>query len=122
MGYYTDYRLGMWDKDANLIEQSHPKYDEIATAFANLNCDFTTDDFDELTGGMANWKWYNSENDMETLGKQFPDVLFELEGMGEDREDWWVYRVLGNKTQLKRAVITSPDESEPNSFDVPIKE
>ena len=122
MGYYTDFRLSMWDKDANLIEKSHhPKYKEISTAFAGLSRDFTTYDFDELTEGIANWKWYDCEEDIKELGKQFPDVLFELEGEGEDREDWWLFRVLGDNVQRKQAVIVSPDNSEPNLFDVPIR-
>lgn len=34
-------------------------------------------------------KWYNHRDDMIDLSKEFPDVIFMLEGEGEERDDNW---------------------------------
>ena len=42
---------------------------------------------------------------MSLLSEKFPDVLFELTGWGEEREDMWVAYFLGGKSQYCRAKI-----------------
>lgn len=35
------------------------------------------------------WTWYNHEDDMIGLSHKFPEVLFTLDGEGEDNRDIW---------------------------------
>jgi hypothetical protein len=65
--------------------------------------------FDELIQYSCNWKWYNWEEDMETIAKLFPTVCFTLEGEGEAREDWWIAEFLGNQSCIRRAEIIPPE-------------
>lgn len=34
-------------------------------------------------------KWYYHEKDMIEISKQFPDMVFQLRGQGEDHDDLW---------------------------------
>ena len=35
-------------------------------------------------------KWYDYEQDMKALSKQYPEFYFWLRGDGEERDDLWV--------------------------------
>lgn len=51
------------------------------------------------------YKWYDNENDMLLLSKEFPDVLFKLHGEGEDNEDIWNKYFMNGKMQYCPAKI-----------------
>lgn len=53
---------------------------------------------------------------MRELAKEFPYVRFELEGEGEEREDWWLAIFLGDKVQIRHAKVIAPWDTEPNLF------
>lgn len=88
MGYYTYYNLEV--RDLNTDEPiSEALEAEITRKLAVIleledNEDTTFEDlfFDEL-------KWYDYEEDLEELSKEYPDLIFILSGEGEDREDVW---------------------------------
>lgn len=52
------------------------------------------------------YKWYDNENDMLLLSKEFPDVLFKLHGEGENNEDIWNKYFMNGKMQYCPAKIT----------------
>lgn len=43
-------------------------------------------------------KWYDYDEEMELLAKQFPTVIFELHGDGEDSDDCWNAYYKGDKS------------------------
>ena len=90
MGYYTDYKLTVWDKDGDEVDKSYPVYSELEKTFRQVfevNKKYTYNPFRDLLYG-ENLKWYDHEVDMKKVALQFPDYTFELEGLGEDGYMW----------------------------------
>lgn len=58
------------------------------------------------------WRWYDHDEDMIKVSKQFPDIMFELRGDGEESEDFWKTYYLNGKLQFAPAAITYPDFDE----------
>ena len=52
--------------------------------------------------------WYDYEEDMRAISKEFPDIHFELHGEGAMNDDIWTQHFLGGKSQLCRAEIIIP--------------
>ena len=46
-------------------------------------------------------KWYDWEDHMAMLAHQFNKVEFRVEGIGEDKGDWWVALFKGDKKQIR---------------------
>ena len=113
MGYYTNFKLTLIDaKTENEIEPESKIYKAIKETFMKVFGEKDTGDytyFDELVEYGNNWKWYDWNEDMETMAELFPDVYFTLEGEGEDREDWWIADFHGNQSCIRRAEITPPE-------------
>lgn len=81
MGYYTDYELtanpGPGDTTPGTLAKAVAQID--GGIFEQWHTDTWT----------CTAKWYSQEKDMYNLSKQFPDVMFELCGDGEDSDDKW---------------------------------
>lgn len=56
-------------------------------------------------GGDGN-KWYEYEENMKTLSTDFPNVLFSLEGVGEDRGDHWTMYFRRGESFRAPAIVT----------------
>lgn len=99
MGYYTRHTLTIIDNDDINI---HTKVQD----YINENEDLEYalgDDFGESSDSC---KWYEHENDMRKISKAFPDILFLLEGEGEDSGDMWKEYYLDGKMQRCQAKLT----------------
>ena len=96
MGYYTDYNLCV----------SRVKGVDEARLVQILEDELGMETWDMTW--YANAKWYDHENDMRAISAEFPDVLFQLEGRGEEWDDAWIKYFLGGKMQTCRAEITFP--------------
>lgn len=48
-------------------------------------------------------QWYQHEADIKRFSTVLPDILFELRGLGEERDDVWIKWFLGGKMQAVRA-------------------
>ena len=46
-------------------------------------------------------QWHDWEDHMTILANQFNEVEFRVEGIGEDKEDWWVALFKGDKKQIR---------------------
>lgn len=85
MGYYTDFRLS--------VEGSGPVYDKLMREKDKIV--FSQGDYDwNLGKWLAEYytescKWYDWQKDMESLSADWPNVLFILEGDGENTGDLW---------------------------------
>ena len=88
MGYYTYYDLEVRDLNTKeLISEALEA--EITRKIAVIleleeNEDTT---FEDLL--MEELKWYDYEEDMLNLSKEYPDCVFILQGEGEDHDDNW---------------------------------
>lgn len=59
-------------------------------------------------GSTQSAKWYDYDNEMKMLSRNFPEVLFTLHGEGEDQGDIWNAYYLNGKSQKAKAEITIP--------------
>ena len=104
MGYYTYYSLeieGSYDNSA------------LAADFNQLT-DINLEHLSEDT-----YKWYDWSEDMSTLSKSYPSLLFTLYGDGEDADDHWVAYIHNGHVQQECAVLVYPkmDPSKLNNID-----
>jgi hypothetical protein len=83
MGYYTAYELTV-DKRGDEINEY--TIDEPVDAFTNYALDYAGDNRWYPSDRV---KWYDHDADMITLSAHFPDVLFTLDGEGEETGDIW---------------------------------
>ena len=95
MGYETDYKLTTEPRI------SQEKYLELL---------LKTSDYEwwEIEGeGLAmSAKWYNHEDHMKTVSLMVKDVLFKLEGDGEEAGDEWIkYFKNGKSTTCNRITV-----------------
>jgi hypothetical protein len=51
-------------------------------------------------------KWYNHEVDMRIISKEYPDVVFELHGEGEQAGDMWIKYFKNGLCQVANAIIS----------------
>ncbi len=52
--------------------------------------------------------WYEHDKDMKALSLHFPDMVFKLEGAGEDRDDVWVkYYHNGKVAEYRRQTFNA---------------
>ena len=81
MGYYTNFTLAL-DPSTTVSKEVLEQIDQVITDWDVL--EYTCND---CWYGSA--KWYEYQEDMCALSKQFPNVIFCLSGEGEDAEDLW---------------------------------
>ena len=92
MGYYTEYTLSA--ENAEGLEEK------------------ITTDLEEISGYTIDFgwndscKWYDHQKHMITLSKMYPEVIFKLEGEGEESEDLWIKYFKNGKMQVCKAEIT----------------
>ena len=113
MGYYTDYslnvaKINVSDDSYRVTTQMFPDSDrERLDKEVELMNVF--DDGDSEYGWTVSAKWYNYRMDMCLLSKKFPDILFELQGYGEEREDMWIEYFYNGEYQRCVASISYDD-------------
>lgn len=78
MGYYTRYTLDISLGNSNVTQE------EIEEEMKAM--DLAVDSIKTQSDDM---KWYDHEEDMRNFSKKFPDVLFILDGTGEESGDIW---------------------------------
>lgn len=84
MGYYTYYSCYVIDEDSYGKEKIKRAANQLAKMLGETK---EVEDFDFVS--WDEMKWYEHEDDMKKLSKEFPDMVFELNGSGEDSEDIW---------------------------------
>ena len=89
MGYYTKF-------DLTVIGQTEEDHEENLTDKYNDGYPLC----DELN------KWYNWEKNMKEYSLQYPDLVFKLEGYGEEIGDIWIAYFSNGKVQHCPAIIT----------------
>ena len=94
MGYYTDFKVSSKDL---LPEKYQQQLEEISSyEFDNHGNELLLQDV----------KWYNHDAHMVALSLLYPNVLFSVEGEGEDPGDLWKAYYKNGKSQTCKAIIT----------------
>lgn len=110
MGYYTYYSLNYNIPDgapADTEDQVNKRFVEI---FEDGNC--SPDDLKHYyyserygwkgaidTALQEELKWYDHDDEMIALSKEFPEVEFTLDGTGEESDDLWTTYYKNGKAQ-----------------------
>jgi hypothetical protein len=113
MGYYTRYKLS--------VKNHHPQYEEFVKwieSSPKTSAGYKWKQFWE--GNAEPCKWYEYDNDMPLLSQQFPELVFMLEGEGEEGADLWRRYYKNGKVQIANAKIVY-DEYDESKLEVPKK-
>lgn len=102
MGYKTRYSLSVYAKEATL------KPAEMDTVIEKLRAQDEDARYALYNNGdsQTECKWYAHEKAMRAISKAYPDVVFELEGIGEEQPDMWRKYFYRGLMQDVKAVIT----------------
>lgn len=105
MGYCTTFRLNWAYLGSRFC--SEPLETQVSEAIAAAQ-----EDGETLYGinpdGDTNepCKWYKHESEMRKFSEKFPEVLFTLEGEGEESGDIWRKYFVNGKMQVAKAKIS----------------
>lgn len=93
MGYYTRYSLSVQDGNGKEVYDTSEIEEKISAISGYGSC-FE----DEI-------KWYTHDNDMRTVSKMYPDLLFILSGEEEESGDLWKSYYKNGKVHTAEAKI-----------------
>lgn len=100
MGYITNYTVEVSrfadDDDVEFLENKMKK------EFNLYRDELTASNTLVLSNDM---KWYSFENDLKILSLQYPHLLFETTGIGEEGGDMWKNRAMNGKSETVQAHI-----------------
>lgn len=102
MGYYTRFKLTVTgETDIDVIEKFRDENDYAEYAL------------DEFGDSREECKWYDCKEDVLAFSKKHPDILFLLEGEGEEAGDVWRLYARNGKSCYQKAkmVFEQFDES-----------
>jgi hypothetical protein len=98
MGYYTQYTIKISGADnANQMVKIAQDL-ELGNDYEVSNCGSAL-----LT--CFEEKWYGWKEDFERVSRTYPRVLFEVNGIGEDKDDQWRARIRNGESEVIRARI-----------------
>ena len=92
MGYYTEF----------LISAHGPSADEAIDALQ------TTSGYSWDGELLQDAKWYDWDKNLASVSAAFPDVLFILDGMGEENPDIWRAWAMAGRVEQVTATILAP--------------
>ena len=127
MGYYTTYNFSYQPADRK--KRLDPNDVERIIEFFD-SCDDMFDDCDEDYSWATRYsKWFDWETPLVKISKELPNVVFRIDGSGEDCDDIWGYYIW--RGEIQRAVelvyykfedvkplFNLPDEEPEPSIDV----
>jgi len=100
MGYYTIYTLCVLNGNENIISKLREENEDAMYAI------------DENGVGRCMAKWYKHEEELKSFSKRNPDILFKLEGEGEENGNLWVKYIKNGKVQVCYAKISFDEYDE----------
>lgn len=95
MGYYTDFELNAHNAEG-VVSEIEEALSEISGYLIEL-------------GVISTMKWYDYDKHMTQLSKLFPEVVFTLEGGGEETGDIWKAKYKNGKSKCVKAEIVFPE-------------
>ena len=119
MGYFTKFELHAYDVEtkypvSNFME-ADITYDLEQIAFGPIE----REEYER--NGPVNFerwteeamKWYDHEADMITLSKEYPNILFVLDGVGEEFPDAWRKWFYNGTVEASYAEVVYPRPENP---------
>lgn len=112
MGYYTYYDIEVFNKtdkfEFNLLSVMTQLDQELVQKLSEINSNGYFNDESYFTEALQfdSIKWYDHDEDMIKLSKQYPDYVFKLSGQGEDPQVQWITYYYNGKKQYCPAIIT----------------
>jgi len=98
MGYYTQYHIAIDRKNGQVdYDKINEDLQKIST-YSSLNIDEDTDSI----------KWYDHDDNMIELSRLHPNVLFRVDGVGEEKGDVWRSYYCNGETESAQATLTFP--------------
>lgn len=99
MGYYTDFTMS--------VEGSGAVYGRLMEEKDRIT---VSDDYEFKLGhflqyGQQEVKWYDYDKDMKQLSLRWPNVLFILDGIGEDGKVWRAWYRNGKGAEVEPTFI-----------------
>lgn len=98
MGYNTSHRVSITDAEGNDVTAQH-----IGLVAAQSGYDE-----DQLLDGEE-CKWYDENEDMLALSEQHPNLVFRVDGDGEESGDIWTHWYKAGQLQQWDADVRRPD-------------
>lgn len=97
MGYYTKYDVKITGIDnANQAVKIARDYDLV---------DYDVSDTGTVLNAFYEGKWYNWEKESVALTRNYPRILIEIHGEGEENDDIWKARVRNGECERVEAKI-----------------
>lgn len=114
MGYYTSYRLTIIGNED--IVHHHPCPNCNGSGRIDMSAyEMVVAENENLSYEMLEepQKWYTYAEDMIAISEKFPELVFQLNGEGEEPGDIWVKYYKNGKTQESKiyAKLADFDES-----------
>ena len=114
MGYYTTFEVTIEKIDPktfkptwNINEIKRPDNGEIPDELVDKMHELCEDlDFDRIDTFYGFAKWYDWQDELKELSKKYPDLMFTVNGSGEDTPDFWICWIVNGKSQLERKELT----------------
>ena len=109
MGYMSKFDMGAFDAktgfpiDDALEAEIAEKLGDIIYGGSSY---WTYDSFDRLLGDEM--KWYDHEDDVIAISKEYPNIVFVLEGIGEEFPDAWRMWAHNGEWEKVSAEVTYP--------------
>ena len=110
MGYYTQFRLTTEQNQPVDWAAVHKCLTKIVIGDGHaedVSPFYYEADSDHISSDDT-MKWYDHDDDVAEMSKSFPDVIFCLEGEGEENSDMWRSYFKNGLCQIWRAVVTFP--------------
>lgn len=114
MGYYTYFELSTKENKTYKVSEiisymkkecmKNSSYYPFEYDFDNLLFDDSIYNFSLDAGDST--KWYDHDEEMIELSLQFPEIVFQLYGDGEENGDTWYKYYKNGKKQYCPAIIT----------------
>lgn len=107
MGYYTYFTINIEIKqrDSEFESLNFSIKDLILQTLEKVSGYSFENWGDDIISSNGNIKWYDYEKDMKKVSSAFPNILFTVNGKGEDSEDLWKAYHLGGKCFTTHAEI-----------------
>lgn len=120
MSYYTDFRLRVFQGNADLARVKARLEEIVATDEETGQTLFDQlEEGDDEIRSFGEIKWYEHDSDCAVLSLDFPGVVLCLEGQGQERGDDWKAYYKDGKVQHCFGEMVYPEYSEQKFEDLP---
>ena len=107
MGYYTNYKLELIGENGSSLLAATKAAEKMIESLDGI--EFLGSDIPVRSGIYWYGKYFDvgaGEKEIVSLSKDYPDVLFQVTGDGEDSDDFWREYIQNGKTGWTPGVIS----------------